>query len=109
MSDSTTDDELRRMLDDHESDVESVAFDAACEILEAAPEIIAELLALRAREAGWQAELIAAERMLVKVAATLPSSVVQKLPTKLLMEWEQVETNARAALSHTAREDYPHD
>lgn len=59
----------------------------------------AEVIASRAREAELRAALIKADRMLVKVAARLPSAVVQKLPTKLLMEWEEAEAEVRAALS----------
>lgn len=40
-----------------------------------------------------------AERMLVKIGAELPSSVVQKIRTGLLVEWESVEEKARQALS----------
>lgn len=56
---------------------------------------------LQAELARKDTALRSAEKMLVTVAAKLPSSVVQKLPTKLLMQWEAVEDEVRAALNPT--------
>lgn len=43
-----------------------------------------------------------AERILVKIGAALPSSVVQKLPTKLLIEWGETKNMLRALLAEAA-------
>lgn len=45
-----------------------------------------------------RAALAEAESMLVKVGAAFPAPVVQKLPLKLLLEWEAVEVVAREVL-----------